>query len=64
MNKEELGILADTTVQIYSLTSVAQNYADNYYTDEKMLHLGLIIDKIHEQASRLKNLLEDKQIIP
>lgn len=64
MNKEELGTLADTTIQIYSLTTVAKNYADTYFTDEKMLHLGLIIDKIHEQASRLKSLLEDTEIIP
>ncbi len=64
MNKEELGTLADTTIQIYSLTTVAKNYADTYFNDEKMLHIGLMMDKIDEQALRLKKLLEDTEIIP
>lgn len=64
MNKEELGTLADTTIQIYSLRTVAKNYADTYFNDEKMLHIGLMMDKIYEQALRLKKLLEDTEIIP
>lgn len=51
MNKDELGTLTDSVVQIHSLSAVAKNYADSHYMDENMLHIGLMLDKIHEQQT-------------
>ena len=64
MNAEELGTLADSVVQIYSLSAVAKNYTDSHYLDDNMLHVGLMMDKIHEQSNRLKTLLENYQLLP
>lgn len=64
MNKDELGTLTDSVVQIYSLSAVAKNYADSHYMDENMLHIGLMLDKIHEQSNRLKSLLESYELLP
>lgn len=64
MDKEELGTLADSVVQIYSLSAVAKNFTDSHYMDDNMLHIGLMMDKIHEQSTRLKALLESYQVIP
>ncbi|MBS6602351.1 MAG: hypothetical protein KH301_01160 [Brachyspira sp.] len=64
MNKDELGTLTDSVVQIHSLSAVAKNYADSHYMDENMLHIGLMLDKIHEQSNRLKSLLESYELLP
>lgn len=64
MDEKELGTLADSVVQIYSLSAVAKNVTDTHYMDENMLHIGLMMDKINEQADRLKSLLESYQVIP
>lgn len=61
MNAELIGTIVDSATQIYSLAAVAKNYTDSNYENEKMLHIGLMVDKIYEQASRLKILLDDKK---
>lgn len=64
MDAKQLGTLADSVVQIYSLSAVAKNFTDSHYMDDNMLHIGLMMDKIHEQSTRLKALLESYQVIP
>lgn len=64
MYAKQLGTLTDSVVQIYSLSTVAKNYADSHYMDENMLHIGLMLDKIHEQSNRLKSLLESYELLP
>ena len=64
MDAKQLGTLADSDVQIYSLSAVAKNFTDSHYMDENMLHIGLMMDKIYEQSTRLKALLESYQVIP
>ncbi|HIS37032.1 TPA: hypothetical protein IAC10_10470 [Candidatus Scatousia excrementigallinarum] len=64
MDAKQLGTLADSVVQIYSLSAVAKNFTDSHYMDDNMLHIGLMMDKIYEQSTRLKALLESYQVIP
>lgn len=64
MDAKQLGTLTDSVVQIYSLSTVAKIYADSHYMDENMLHIGLMLDKIHEQSNRLKSLLESYELLP
>lgn len=64
MEEKDFAALGDAALQINSLCIVAKNYTDTNCQDEKMLHIGLMIDLINEHAEHIISLLRDKNIIP
>lgn len=64
MDKKGLGTINDAVTQIYSLSTVCKESTDNHYQEEDMLHVGLMVDKINEQAVRIKDLLEQNNLLP
>lgn len=64
MDTKDLGTLSDAVTQIYSLSTVCKEYTDNHYQEEEMLHVGFMVHKINEQAVRIKDLLEQNNLLP
>lgn len=64
MDTKDLGTLSDAVTQIYSLSTVCKEYTDIHYEDDGMLHVGLMVDKINEQALRIKEMLEQNNLLP